>query len=109
MHKNQYFFTFFSKPIDICEKVGIIKMVHEMHHEGGVYMINRELLENKIKESGMKKSYLASKCKLSRQGFYNCLVGKAMFNSVQISILCKELNITSLKEKESIFFAKCGA
>ena len=68
-------------------------------------MLNRQLFEAKITESGKKKGFLAKRCGLSRQGFHNCMVGKAMFNSVHITILCKEVNITSLKEKEAIFFA----
>lgn len=70
-------------------------------------MTNRELLEEKIALSGKKKGYLAEKCGLSRAGFLNCVKGDALFNTIQIKILCTELNITSLKEKEAIFFAQC--
>ena len=72
-------------------------------------MTNKKLLEKKIKEAGKKKGFLAKKVGLSRSGFYNCVTNKAFFNPTQINILCEELNITSLKEKESIFFAKGGA
>ncbi len=68
-------------------------------------MTNRKLLEKRIKESGKKKGYLAKKCGLSRQGFTNCVKGIAFFNTSHIKILCKELDITSLADKESIFFA----
>ena len=68
-------------------------------------LTNTDLLEQKITESGKKKEYLASKCGLSRQGFKNCIINKAFFNTKHIKILCFELNITSLKEKEAIFFA----
>ena len=68
-------------------------------------MTNQILLEKKIKESGKKKGYLAKKCGLSRTGFLNCIKGDALFNASHIKILCVELNITNLKEKESIFFA----
>lgn len=68
-------------------------------------MTNRELLEKKIEESGKKRGYLAKKCGLSRMGFLNCVKGDALFNTSHISILCDELNITSLKEKDAIFFA----
>jgi hypothetical protein len=43
---------------------------------------------------------------LSRMGFLNCVKGDALFNTSHVKILCDELNITSLKERESIFFAK---
>ena len=72
-------------------------------------MTNVELFESKVKESGKKKGYLAEKCGLSRAGFRNCETNKAEWTSSQISILCEELNITSLREKEAIFFAKQGA
>lgn len=72
-------------------------------------MNNVELLEKKIKDSGKKKSYLAEKTGLSRAGFRNCVTNKAEFKSSQIDILCKELGVTSLKEKEAIFFANVGS
>ena len=68
-------------------------------------MTNRDLLEKKIAESGKKKGYLAKKCGLSRTGFLNCVKGDALFNTAQVKTLCDELNITSLKERENIFFA----
>lgn len=68
-------------------------------------MTNTKLLEARIEQSGKKKSYLAQKCGLSRQGFRNCVLNKAEFNAEQIKILCIELNITKLSEKEQIFFA----
>lgn len=72
-------------------------------------MTNTELLEKKIEESGKKNSYLARKCGLSRAGFYNCKTNKADFKTSHIEVLCVELNITSLREKDAIFFAKLGA
>ncbi len=72
-------------------------------------MNNTELLENKIRESGKKIGYLAEKVGLSYAGFRNCVVNKAEFKASQIEILCEELNITSLKEKQDVFFAKSGS
>lgn len=68
-------------------------------------MTNTELLEIKIKESGKKKSYLAQKVGLTRAGFRNCCINKSEFRTGQVQILCDELGITSLKEKQAIFFA----
>lgn len=68
-------------------------------------MVNTELLEKRIKASGKSKKYLAEKCGLSYMGFYNCTKNKAEFKSKHIKVLCFELNITSLREKEAIFFA----
>lgn len=72
-------------------------------------MTNTVLLEEKIRESGKKKKYLAKKCGLTRAGFRNCIINKAEFKASQIDILCEELNITSLKEMKSIFFANSVA
>lgn len=72
-------------------------------------MTNTELLEDKILKSGKKKGFLAKKVGLSLAGFRNCVTNKAEFKAAQIDILCAELNITSLREKEAIFFAKAGS
>lgn len=72
-------------------------------------MNNTKLLEQKIKESGKKIKFLADAVGLSYAGFRNCVTNKAEFKSSQIDILCEELSITSLKEKEAIFFAKNGS
>ena len=71
-------------------------------------MNNTELLEKKIADSGKKKTFLAKKVGLSLAGFYNCCANRSEFKASQIKILCEELGIVSLKEKESIFFAKSG-
>ena len=72
-------------------------------------MTDTKLLNKKIEESGKKKSYLAKRCNLSRAGFHNCSTNKAEFKTSHIEILCYELGITSLREKDAIFFAKLGA
>ena len=69
-------------------------------------MTNTELLESKIKESGKKIGYLAQKVGLSYVGFRNCVTNKAEFKTSQVNILCDELGITKLSEKEAIFFSK---
>lgn len=85
-------------------------MVRESHQESEVNdMTNTELLEQKTREKGLKKGYLAAKCGLSRAGYRNCELNKAEFTTSQVEILCEELGITSLREKEAIFFAKNGA
>ena len=71
-------------------------------------MTNKEMLELKIFQSGKTKTHLAQACGLSYQGFFNCLNNKAEFNTTQVKILCGELGISSLKEKEAIFFANLG-
>jgi hypothetical protein len=70
---------------------------------------NTELLDKKIKDSGKKIGFLAEKCGLSLGGFYNCRTNRAEFTATQIKILCVELYITDLNEREAIFFAPNGA
>lgn len=72
-------------------------------------MTNTALLEEKIAQSGLKKTFLAEKVGLSLAGFRNCCTNKAEFKASQIQTLCDELKITSLKERQSIFFAADGA
>ena len=69
-------------------------------------MTNTELLEQWIEKSGKKKKYLAEKIGLSSAGFRNCCINKAEFTASQIQTLCAELGISSLKEKEAVFYAK---
>lgn len=69
-------------------------------------MTNKELLEKFIENSGKKKKYLAAKTGLSYAGFRNCCINKAEFTTGQVDILCKELGITRLTDKEAIFYAR---
>lgn len=72
-------------------------------------MTNTALLEIWIAKSGKKKKYLAGKVGLSYAGFRNCCINKADFTASQIQILCDELNITSMRDVRSIFFAPSGS
>ncbi len=69
-------------------------------------MTNTDLLEKWIEKSGKTKSFLAEKCNLSRMGFYLKCTNTNEFMPTEINILCDELGITALRDKEAIFFAK---
>lgn len=69
-------------------------------------MTNTKELERIIKESGLKKSYIAKAINLSRQGFKNKCENKSPFTADEICGLCELLSITKLADKERIFFAK---
>lgn len=69
-------------------------------------MINTAALEAAIRASGKKKSYLAEKLGCSPQSFRMRCVGQYDFKSSDIDILCQELGITRLTDKERIFFAR---
>lgn len=68
-------------------------------------MTNTALLDEAIKKSGYKKSYLAEALGISRYGFQLKCTNKAEFKANEIDILCKLLNL-NVKERMAIFFAK---
>lgn len=78
----------------------------EKHYRKGVQTVtNTTLLNQKIKESGLKQSYISEELGLSRQGWWLKRRGKYPLTVEEIQKLCKMLKITSLREKENIFFA----
>jgi hypothetical protein len=69
-------------------------------------MVDTQFLEAKIAASGKTKKHLASKMGMSLQSFRLKSTNKYDFTTTQVDILCGELGITKLSEKEKIFFAK---
>jgi DNA-binding Xre family transcriptional regulator len=67
-------------------------------------MVDTQLLEETIKESGKKKTYLADKLGMSIQNLRLKINGDSDFRTNEVSILCQELGITRLTDKEKIFF-----
>jgi len=61
---------------------------------------NVELLDQVIEDSGLKISYLADKCGLSRAGFYQKKAGKTEWTASEISVLRSELNLTLTQTKD---------
>lgn len=59
-----------------------------------------------IEQSGLRKGFIASKLGITTYGFQKKVENKSQFKAEEIKILCELLNITSLKEKENIFFAE---
>ena len=72
--------------------------------KGGDGMTNVELLKEKVRKSGMTHTFIADRLGISRGSWYRKLNGSSQFTAVQIQILCGLLHITSLREKEDIFF-----
>lgn len=72
-------------------------------------MTNIELLEEKIRQSGKKKGYLAAKLGMTLATFRSYCTNKYEFRTSHINILCEELNITTLEERHAIFFANRDA
>lgn len=69
-------------------------------------MTDTERLLKAIEQSGLRKGFIASKLGLTTYGFQKKVENKSQFKAEEIKILCELLNITSLKEKERIFFAE---
>lgn len=69
-------------------------------------MVNTELLEKKITESGKTKTFLSEKIGVTIQTFKKKCTNNADFYLSEVDALCTELNIKTLKEKERIFFDK---
>ena len=69
-------------------------------------MVDTELLDEAIVASGKRLGYLAEKLGITIHTFRSRRIGKSDFLSDEITILCDELNIRDLNEKEKIFFKK---
>lgn len=68
-------------------------------------MTDSKLLEKYIERAGFKLKYVAEYVGLSPYGLRLKIDNKNEFKSGEISRLCELLNISSLHEKEKIFFA----
>lgn len=68
-------------------------------------MTNTKLLRETIKDSGLKLQAIADKLGISRFSLQLKIDNRFQFKSEEIQELCKILEITSLQEKEDIFFA----
>ena len=69
-------------------------------------MVDTQVLEEIIEKSGKKKSYLADKLGITVQSLRLKITNQTDFKTGEASILCQELGITRLTEKEKIFFKK---
>lgn len=69
-------------------------------------MTNSELLKKIIEESGLKVGFIADYMGISRQSLWSKVNNLTPFNQYEIDKMCDVLKITSLRQKESVFFAK---
>lgn len=67
-------------------------------------MTNTIMLERLIKESGLKKKYIAKKLNLSTYGLSLKINNKSEFTTSEIIGICELLGIVRLSDKENIFF-----
>ena len=82
-------------------------VVYEIHQKGEAEMTNTELLEKAIKDSGLKKGFIAGKLGLSRAGLANCINNRAEFKLSHVGMLCDLLKL-DVEQRNAIFFARSG-
>lgn len=68
-------------------------------------MVNTQLLDSKIEQSGFRIAHLVEKLGLSRNGFDKKRKGKTPFRVAEIYVLSDLLKLTE-EEKLKIFFAE---
>ena len=68
-------------------------------------MTNVDLLQRKVADSGLRNAFIAKRLGISRSAWYNKLKGDSKFTAEEIKALCDILHITSLREREDIFFS----
>lgn len=69
-------------------------------------MTNTALLEERIKESGYQKNYIAKVLGISPYGLSLKISNKNEFKATEIEALSELLGIESWEERSAIFFAK---
>lgn len=69
-------------------------------------MTDTEKLRRLIDLSGLKISYIAKVMDISRAALAQKIANRREFKASEIATLCKLLGITSMKEKEAIFFSE---
>ena len=69
-------------------------------------MTNTNLLNTIIANSGLKKGHLASILGITAASLWQKISNKREFKASEIQILCTALGITSVREKDRIFFAQ---
>lgn len=68
-------------------------------------MTNTNLLEKRIQQSGLKKSYIAKVLGINAKTLKNKLNGTTQFKESEMDAMWKLLGITDPAEKIAIFFA----
>ena len=69
-------------------------------------MVDTQLLEDARLKTGKTKTYLADKLNISIQSLRLKSINKYSFTSDEVAVLCDELGITKLSDKERIFFKR---
>ena len=94
-----------------CLHDDIVESVDEMSTQnivenGGVQVVDTQYLEELISASGIKKTYLAEKIGCTIQTLRRKIIGESDFTMKEVDVICSELGITKLSDKEKIFNKK---
>ncbi len=68
-------------------------------------MTNTKLLERYIRKNGLKISFVAKELNLDYRTLRNKITNVSEFKASEIEKLCQLLKITSLTDRQAIFFA----
>ena len=68
-------------------------------------MVNTQLLEKKIEESGYRMDYIHEQLGITRRSYQNKINGETSFRAAEIYVLCDLLKISD-EEKKKIFCAE---
>ena len=68
-------------------------------------MTNKELLDEKIANSGLQPSFIIKTLGISVNSFYRKKNNQQPFKAAEIYVLCDILKITDTAEKTKIFYA----
>ena len=69
-------------------------------------MTDIDALRKRVEDSGLKQKFIYDKLGISKNAWRYKRNGERPFTVEEIQKLCEILNITSLREKNDIFFAK---
>ena len=69
-------------------------------------MTNTTLLEELIAKSGLKKKFLADSLGITTTALTTKIRNIREFKASEIEILCNHLGVSSLEDRQRIFFAK---
>lgn len=68
-----------------------------------IVLADKLYLDEFIRKSGKKKSYLAERCGMTRQTFFNKCQNPEEFRADKMIILCDEIGISTDEDKKRIF------
>ena len=92
--------------LTINQQGAILCLLNINQQKGVCEMTNTERLENLIRQSGLKKVFIAEKLNISTQALRNKTSNISQFLPSEINKLCDLLGITSLQDRNDIFFAE---